>query len=151
MPATYVSDAVLLQDVADSLTSTGETSDLPPKWTRIVADANQMAVGDLTMLLIGKGYTQADIDAWDDRAACNRKLGVWYALTMGNPLGNYPDKFLENLDPRKMLAEAGAIRIAGVPKSPGVGESDVGGISYGTSTTRRDELEREARCKGWFP
>ena len=147
---TYVSDAALLQDVADSLTSTGNAAELPPKWQRIAADANQSAVADITSILVNKGYTQAQIDAADDRASWNRKLGLWYALTVGNPLGNYPDKMLDKLDPREFLATAGAIRIGGVPTRPTVAATAVGGVGFGASTTTRARLEDEARCKGWF-
>jgi hypothetical protein len=150
MPTTYVTDAVLLLDVANSLTL-DDSSQLPARWTQIVKDANQMAVADITNILINKGYTQAQIDGWDDRVQSNRKLGLWYALTMGNPLGNYPDKFLDKLDPREFLTTAGSIRIGGVPTGPTIGATAVGGIEYGTATTTRTELLEDAYVRGYFP
>ena len=148
MPTTYVQDSVLLQDVANSL-GLNSAADLPARWADIVKDANQMAVADITNILTNKGYTQAQVDAFDDRASVNRKLGLWYALTLGNPLGNYPDKLLDKLDPREFLAASGTIRIAGVPTGPTVGATDVGGIGFGVSSART-ALEAEFRCNGWF-
>ncbi len=130
MPTPYVSDAVLLQDVAHAL-GLGSAAGLAPHWADTVADANRMAVADLTAALLAKGYTPADVDSWDDRVAYNRRLGLLFALTLGNPLGNYPDTFLATLDARKDLAAAGLIRVAGVARAPAVGASEVGGIAFG--------------------
>lgn len=141
MPGPWIDDATLLADVANSL-GVDDPTGLPPRWSQIVRDANANAAADLTNILRNAGYTQAQIDTWDDRISYNRRLGVVYALTLGAPLSDVPMDKLETLDPRPMLKETPlTISIGGVPTAPVLNASQIGGIAFGRNESR-DRLAR---------
>lgn len=147
MPTPWVTNTELLTGVAHFI-GCDDIADLAPRWTTICARANALSQAELTGVLAAKGYSAATIAAWDFKRDYVLDYGIYLAICKGQP-----DKAAE-AEPlnRKKELEAAAVIIAGGspvgPASPA--DTDVGGIGYGTTTTRRDELEEEARRKGWF-
>lgn len=57
--------------------------DLPQHWVNadaVIAQANDAAYRKLRGILLGRGFTAAQADAWDDRTTWNKSLGVRWAF-----------------------------------------------------------------------
>jgi len=132
MATPWYSQSQLLVNISSALNQ-DDVTQLAPRWNQIAQDALDDAQSELESFLNSLGFVQSQIDAWDTmpKTAAHRRLGLYFALVNGNPLGTYPTGFLEALDPRKMLREAGSLEIATVATAPVAGESQVGGINSG--------------------
>lgn len=77
----YITDAALLASVAARLGSTSATitADSPHEVV-IVGECNTEAYNEVRARLIARGYTAAQVDAWDRAAEFNRRVGVCFAL-----------------------------------------------------------------------
>jgi hypothetical protein len=121
----YITDAQLKQAVKDRL---GLAADQPlaSRWDSIIADANQAGWQDIVNHLRARGYTQAQVDAWDSRAVFNRDQGLFWALTNGAGLHGFDDRYIGKLDRRAEL-DGLVILIVGVATAPGdtAGEGQV--------------------------
>lgn len=149
MAGPWVQDAVLFAEFAGLLGKA--PADLPAHWAPIVSEANRQAAVDIAAAVFGRGYSAAQLDAADNRVRWNKMLGKYYSLVETGAGAEYDADFINRFDVRPELEKLTVLMVAGSPVAPASpADTDVGGISYGTSTTRRDELEREARCKGWF-
>lgn len=102
-------------------------------WASIVADAVESAYADILTALVNRGYTQAQVDAWDALLAWSRRLAIYYALSMGAGLHSYDDKFIEKLKPDLKFLDTAQISIGGVQATPD-DEADM---------VLRDDLETE--------
>lgn len=119
---------------------------LPSGLAGIVSDSNRAAQADLTRILALKGYSPAQIAAWDDRYAYGIDQATFWALMRSGGMANFEDKFAKMLDRREELQSAAAILIGGIPVAPPAG-GDIGGISSGTLDAYTDAIEASA---GWF-
>lgn len=99
--AGFVTDAVVLGRVSDLLGV--NVSNLPPKWQTLVQNSNTSAYQEILGRLITRGYTPAQINAWDRGAEFQTDLALFWTLTKGGGLANYSDVFLKALDRRKDL------------------------------------------------
>lgn len=75
----YITDATLKAAVAGSLGVDGPTA-LPAHWDKIVPWANRDAYQRIRAYMMGRGYTAAQVDAWEARAEFNERLGVCTAI-----------------------------------------------------------------------
>jgi hypothetical protein len=149
MPGPWITTSDLLQRVADALGT--DVSQLPTRWTDLCADANTSATNDVSQLLMGLGYTQAQIDAWDSVTVYARDLGTFWALTRGGAGGEaYSDKALKSLDRREELRGMTTLMIGGVAVAPPTNASAVGGVSSGDSAAAA-ALARQYDRQGFGP
>lgn len=87
-------------------------------WTTIIADAVEIAYGELRAILVDRGYTTTQVDAWDDLLSFSRRLAIYYALSLGAGLHSYDDKFIEKLKPDLKRLETSQISINGTQTLP---------------------------------
>ena len=149
MPGPWITTTDLLQRIADALGTT--TDQLPGRWTEVCSDANASATNDITQLLMGLGYTQGQIDAWDSVGVYARDLGTFWALVRGGAGGeSYSDKSLKALDRRDELRGMTTLMIGGVAVAPPTNATAAGGISNGRSTAA-EFLARQYDRQGYGP
>lgn len=116
----FITDADLKQAVADTLSKS--LTDLPEKWDRIVTRANKDAYNDIISILLGRGYSQSQIDAWDRGESIQTLQGLYWAFVHGAGLHNYDDRWVNKFDQRAYLKDpALLIDDGGVPSSAGEG------------------------------
>ncbi len=112
----FITDTQARQAVADALKV--ELASLPDYWTNLVSEANIAAYGEIQGCLIGRGYTQAQVDSWDRGAEFQKQLAVFWSLTRGGGLAGYDDRFIKLFDRRKDLLSV-QVFSAGVFVPPG--------------------------------
>jgi hypothetical protein len=127
MPAPYLTDASLRQALAEALSkSDPATLAVGP---RTLSDANQFAGQEVTGRLLGRGYTQAQVDAWDRTVEFATHIALWWLFTYGGVpyIGN--DERVKDFDRRKELSDPNTvIFIDGEMILPGrAGPEDPGG------------------------
>lgn len=115
-------------------------ADLPSQWDDLIAQSTADAYADLLTILVLKGYAGDIALSADQFAVWQERLAAYFTLGRGSALASYDMKSVEWLDPRKMLQEASAVLVNGVPTAPSAGESDVGGIAYGRVDAVDDAL-----------
>lgn len=71
----YITDEVLKQAVADALTARNP-GQLPLHWHNAVPAANVRAYNTILRVMLGRGFTLAQVNAWAERETWNRLLGV---------------------------------------------------------------------------
>ncbi len=136
MPATTV--AAVKADVAAQLQVTVAT--LPAPWDTIVATSVEDAYNELITLLIMKGYSATVALSASQFEVWQRRLATYFALGRGASYASFDVKTVEWLDPREKLEAASAIVVDGVATAPEVGESSVGGVSFGQLSVVSDLL-----------
>ena len=99
----FLADADLKAAVASLLSKA--PADLPSLWDGIITRANADAYGDIKRRLAVRGYTIAQIDAWDDGAEFQHSIGLFWTLSRAAGLHDYNDKFVNRLDRRAELDE----------------------------------------------
>lgn len=114
--------------VASGLHLTAAT--LAAEWDALCSQGTKDAASELRRIFILKGYAPSLLSQWDDRAVYNEMLGAFFAFVRGTALATYDLKSVEYLDIRKELKEAAALVIGGEAVAPG--NTDIGGINYGT-------------------
>jgi len=97
----FITDDQLKQAVADAMKQ--PVTSLAPAWDRIKVDANQEAYKDIVGILLNRGFTQAQIDAWDRGAAMQRLQGLYWAFVHGAGLHNFDDRWVNKYDQRANL------------------------------------------------
>lgn len=125
----FLTDAALLNDLADTLQK--PEGGLAVYWTNILSQSHSWAYGIILQSLIAKGYTVAQIAAWDYGADWERNLTLWASLRRGAALQPVDDRLLGTLDVRKDLSELQGLIIGGVyqypagdPGTVGIGDAD---------------------------
>ncbi len=131
MPGPYITTSDLAAAVAASL-QLGSAAELAPFWLERLGPANEQAYAEIVGILMARGYTQGQIDAWDLRVQYSRTLGRFFCLRDGG--AQYPGlpEAVRLLDVRKDLATL-AITVGGVVVTPGsVSAAAPLGVSFGT-------------------
>lgn len=118
MATTYITDADLFKEIASRLGSTpSQLSKQSSGWSTIVASANQDAYQKIISTMLGRNYTQAQIDAWDRRVEFNRRIAICYAFEDNAVLRDYNDQSITRIcraikeidDPNLKLTVAGEV------------------------------------------
>lgn len=137
MPGPYLTTAAVLQRIADFLHK--EVSELNPRWGRVAETANRKAHADIERILLGRGYTQAQVDGWAHRQSYSEDQALYWAGKLGSGLASYDQQAVDAFDHRKELSELSTIIIGGVAVAP-PGTTEVGGIAYDTLSAVDDAL-----------
>ena len=90
-----LSDADILLSVQATLKL---TTALPSYWTQVVADTHAYAWSLVQRRLLARGYTLAQIDAWDDAAIFERRQATYEALVLGGGLSDANPRWVEKLN-----------------------------------------------------
>lgn len=137
----WITDTVLGEAVAFRLGTT-RTALLADStyWTTIITDANTEAYNAIRTKLLDRGYSVANIDAWDRRVEFNTKLGVCIALENGAASKNYPLEAVDRICKCREELENVAIVVDDVVVDPESGNSRVG---YGDVDTGADVFVQE--------
>lgn len=122
--ATFLSDAQLLNDLADTLQKAQGT--LSAYWVNVCTQSHRWAFGILAQFWLGKGFTLAQLQSWDYGIDYERNLTLWRALTRPGSLQAVDDKLVATLDVRKDLCEQQVLLAAGVPQIPAGDAGQVG-------------------------
>jgi hypothetical protein len=77
--ATYITNPNLSTAVAAANTQ-GSAASLPAQWNSIVPSANIFAYNRIRSVLFNRGFTPAQVDAWDERESWNEQVGVCVAF-----------------------------------------------------------------------
>lgn len=75
----YITDDALRDAVAAANTANSAGA-LPAHWTSIIPSANRFAYNRIRSVLFNRGFTPAQVDAWDERADWNEQVGVVVAF-----------------------------------------------------------------------
>lgn len=162
MPGPWVTSEQLQQAVADDLHK-GDRTALRSRWVAICDRSIVRGYRDIYTRLVAKGYTPAQLDAWDDRVSYTMDQALFWAFVEGSGLADYSDRDYNKLDHRKELAEESfAIMINGQVVLPGLSAMDIGGSVLGGSLTTdvgeitgpstfRTQYDRRRRSIDLFP
>jgi hypothetical protein len=134
MAGPFITPSDLLQFASDVLHK--EAEDLDPSWQRLASRAVTQGWAELANIILARGYSAAQLDAWDFRANWNADQALYMLLGYGAGLSDYPTTFRDSFDHRKELAECATIMLGGVAVAPPA-DNVVGGIGYGTLTAIR--------------
>jgi len=131
----YITDSVLRDAVAISQGMTAASA-LPAYWLGAVPSANGRAYRKIRTVMRGRGFTTAQVDAWDDREDWNRVLGVclacWDVSKASEDRGEAFRREYEALLEELMAAD---LTINGIVIDP---TSAATRIAYGEFTTSTD-------------
>lgn len=109
-------------------------------WLGLVPQCNVAGYNEVRGALLNRGFTLAQIDAWDRREEFNRDLALWWVGVKGEAYFSDAEKqMLAKLDRRQEL-ETVAVVADGALQSP---DSTSGGYGYGTLDTTDDTFTRD--------
>lgn len=120
---------IVLQAVSDTLQQVG-VGNLPAQWENIAAQCQTWAYNEILSALSGRGFTPAQIAAWDRGVEFELDLAIFRALSRGGALANLNADFIKSFDRRSELKEViytttGAIQDPqGTAGLPNVGDND---------------------------
>lgn len=112
-------------------------------WPPLCAKAAETAYADLAGVLLGKGYTIAQLDQWDFRRAYSRQQALFWLYTESSLGIGYDDKEINKLDRRKELTESATILINGA--AVGYGSDSAGGVGGGVIAETNYRITGETR------
>jgi len=119
----------------------GESGDLITAWTEIATDALDMAYAEIRSILVNRGYTTTQVDAWDDLDAFWKRQAVYLAMAAGAGLHNYDDRFIEKLKPDLKFLETAQISINGEQATPD--DESEGMVLRGDLDTEEDTYTKD--------
>lgn len=134
----FITTADLKQAVADSIHK--DITKLHPLWDRLCADCVEAGYADIKNRLLIKGFTIAQVDAWDDGYRYNLDQSLFWALTRGAAFGENSDRDIAKLDHRKELESPFlvAIAVGGVMVTPGAVAGQGGQVATGSLLVQSD-------------
>jgi hypothetical protein len=96
-------------------TNPGELTQTVPAWLSVLYQANAQAYARIMESFLSRGFSLAQIQAWDYGKNYQTMIGLYLALTLGSELPGAADKptekyqyYLDNL-PNAMLVSGGTI------------------------------------------
>ncbi len=112
----FITDAQLLQAVSDRLHQSGPGA-LPAWWSNVVTEANAGAYQTILGALLERGFSLAQVSAWDRGAEFQKAQGLWLAFSNGGCLDAIDLKELAMLNREKELCSV-QVFAAGVWQRP---------------------------------
>lgn len=94
-----------IKETLRGILAKASASDMAGRWTPIISQANLQAKLDIQTVLIARGYTPSQVEAWTGTFTFHVRQGVYWCLVLGASMHPYEDRFIEKLDIRDMLAE----------------------------------------------
>ncbi len=139
----YYTDSQILQALANRLnvTSAGQ---LPARWNEIVSSTHSTAYREILGKLLARGFSQAQVDAWDDLATYERELSMFLALSEAGTEASYEADTLRTLDRRRDLLTV-ELFIGGVWQQPAASPNSLPGQAM---TGQQDTHSRFAHSWG---
>lgn len=92
-------------------------ADLPDYWQPLSSQAANFARQEIVGRLLRRGFTEAQVDAWDRDFEFSRDLGLWKAVVLGGAYTGFDANVLKALDRRRELDEV-LVFISGVWVKP---------------------------------
>lgn len=133
----FITDSQLKVELAGNLKV--DPAAIPPGvWDEVIESSNVAAYQEIIGALLARGYTMAQISAWDRRVEFNADLGLFWCLVKGAGLHGNDPTFIDKLDRRKELLTCPVI-CGGSLVAPGTAGGVVG---YGTLDTEDDTYAR---------
>lgn len=130
----WITDNALADAVAARLQTTRANQEsVSPHWTTIIGQANTEAYQTIRTVLLDRGYSVANIDAWDRRVEWNTKLGVCIALENGAAGRDYPMEAIDRICKCREDLLTVAVVVDDVVVDPEGGSSRVGTGDMDTS------------------
>ena len=127
----WITDAVLKSAIA-SRHQLSSPAELPDHVADTIAKANASAYGRIRGILLGRGFTAAQLDQWDDRVQWNTDVGLCFAEWKTADPADRPQSW-EELKQLLEDLETTPITIDGVNVSPTNGR-----VGYGSFRTTDD-------------
>lgn len=154
MPFPYITNDQLQASVLAVLHTDPSNPSLGSEWSTIIANANLSGCNDVREALLGKGFTIAQIEAWDQLGVyCLDQGTYWALLRAGVSNEQISEAKLKSFDRREELDKKGFLTAGSTILYPMPDASPVGGISFGRNKVR-EQLSREydrkfGRPGGW--
>lgn len=147
----YISDEVLMASVAARMSSiVADAEEMGPHLAVLVTEANESAYHKIREIMTAKGYTAAQVDAWDARVSWSKRIGACHlfrALSANKPVQSYIDPNAGVCKAEKDLMEQDVpLLIDGVPA-----DYSTGLPAAGMMTETDDDLawKRVIRDERW--
>jgi hypothetical protein len=109
-------------------------NDLPGLYEKIVPRAHLFGYQECLGRLMRRGFTQAQVDAWDRLAEFEGDLSIWKALLMAGAYAGFDRDTLAALDRREEL-DTVLVFDAGVYVDPATAEAGPGTVGFGREST----------------
>jgi hypothetical protein len=137
MPGPWIADADLLAAISQGIKKplTGEGG-LRDYWTPIATRCVNRGYMDVRNALVAKGFTLAQLDAWDDRVQYNLDQSLYWAYIEGGGPADQSERDIKELNRAKQINATDqqfAIMINGAMVTPG-GTGEAGGVGTGRLT-----------------
>jgi hypothetical protein len=151
----FITDDQLTQWLMDALQK-GPDATLEDLWASIITQSNWSAFWEIFGKLSSRGFTQAQILAWDRGAEFNRHIALFFCLSNAQAMApeGYDKTGINSYDRRPELLgdpskNIGAVFVtnAGVIQDPGnaYGQVVAGPYEHGESIPRLRELDQHMR------
>lgn len=141
----FTTDAQVKQDVADVLRTA--LANLPTWVDNVVARVHESAYEEIVEKLMGRGFTQTQIDAWRRGEEFERAIALWYFFTTPQAIGIYDKQALETWE--KFRTGLKSVTIAG--SSGWTTPADTPGVpAVGLVTDLRKDLTRDEDDMGCY-
>lgn len=99
----FITNTQLTAMVAAQLKKAVADVNASAAWPLIIAQALIDSYGDIRRALVTRGYSQTQIDAWDDGATFQTSQGCYWALARGGSLDGYSMETVKFFDRRAEL------------------------------------------------
>lgn len=120
----FTTDAVIKSDVAAAL-KLASVSDLPDWWDDVIERCHTAAYQEIVGAMLGRGFTKAQVDAWDRGVEFERTLALYFVFTSPQGAGNFDIQAVKLWDRREDL-QTTLIYASGSWTSPGESPGTVG-------------------------
>lgn len=118
MAAAFTTDQAVLVRIAAALKQASGPSALPDYWSTIANRAHRRATGAIYRRLGSRGFTAAQVAAWDDGAEYEEGVALYWALVEGGALDQFDDKAIREMARWEKELETVDVFTAGVWQTP---------------------------------
>ncbi len=97
-----VTAAQVHRSLADALNIADESA-LPPRWDGIIDEAVTFSANEVSGVLESRGFSVANVAAWDRLFEVTRDLALWRTIVMGGIYNSFDANVIKTLDRRAEL------------------------------------------------
>jgi len=145
----FVADSVVQARVAAALKRSGGVADVTGNvaWPVIITAANTAAYNEIVTRLTARGFSAAQIAAWDRGVEYETKIALYWSLLEGGALDGYDDRSLREM--KAWIKELDTVQVlnAGAWQKPG-NIPGPGTVGTGRMDTGLDD-PRVGRVESW--